>query len=240
MKKQLLWLTGLLAGAFLSLQAAETNGTFDLGYTTDYVFRGIKKTDAAITNGIQVDFAPLYAGIYGVESLRRSAQRAELNFYVGRKAALNENTTFDAGLTAYWFPDEDVRGTKYSFEGYAGLTRRFTDRWSASLYGYYDVNRQALTVEGSTGYSIPLSEQASLRFSGFLGTVDARDFYPEFPGAHIKDTYSYYGLTADVPVKLSEQVSVVFGLKYGDNLNLRGGRPYSDTTYGFARLVMGF
>lgn len=240
MKTKLLRLAALCVGLSASLFAVVPAVTLDVGLTSDYVFRGIKKTETALTNGIQWDGADFYAGVYGVESFERSAQRAEVDFYLGRKAALDAQTTYDVGLTAYWFPDRDSRDTQYSFEGYAGVTRKLTGGWSASLYGYYDVNRQAVTVEGSTGYAFALTERTSLRLSAFLGTVDARDFYPEFPGAHIRDTYSYYGFTADVPMKLSARTTFIFGLKYGDNLNLKGGRPVSDTTYAFGRLVIGF
>lgn len=240
MKMKLWWLAGLLAGAAHSLPAVEPHVTLDLGVTSDYVFRGIKKADTAFTNGVQWDGADFYAGLYGVETWKRNALRTEVDFYLGRKNSIDEHTSYDVGLTAYWFPDRDSRGTRYSFEGYAGLTRKLTAGWSASLYGYYDVNRQAVTAEGSTGYAVALTEQATLRLSGFFGTVSARDFYPEFPGPHIRDSYSYYGFTADVPVKISDRATFIFGLKYGDNLNLKGGRPVSDTTYAFGRIVLGF
>lgn len=240
MKNKFILIAGLLAGMTAAIHAAEPHVTFDFGYTSEYVFRGIKKAGDSATNGVQVDYKSFYGGAYGVESFHDDGLRTEADFYAGYKKAINETLSYDAGLVTYWFPRKDAGGTKYSVEAYGGLTQKFNRAWAASLYTYYDFNRQAITLEGSTGYSIPLSTILALQLSAFIGTVDSKDFYPEFPGAHIRDTYSYYGFTAEVPVKLSEKATLNFGVKYGDNLNLRAGSAVSDNLYGFGRVTFGF
>lgn len=88
--------------------SAEGALSYNIGVTSDYVWRGISQTDekAAIQGGIDYTNGIFYAGTWASNVDFGSDASVELDLYAGIKPTAG-NFTFDLGLLAYTYPDED-------------------------------------------------------------------------------------------------------------------------------------
>ena len=93
--------------------AAEVSGNIALG--TDYKFRGISQSDGeAISGGFDVAFDNgFYVGTWG-SSIEDWGNGLELDYYAGYGGAFNEAVSFDVGLLAYTYPNEDSGDLDYN------------------------------------------------------------------------------------------------------------------------------
>ncbi len=83
--------------------------SFNIGATSDYVFRGISQTDndPTIQGGIDLGYGILYAGVVGFgHRLRRGIgndAQVEMDWYGGIKPTWR-GATFDFGVIYYTYP----------------------------------------------------------------------------------------------------------------------------------------
>jgi uncharacterized protein (TIGR02001 family) len=202
--------------------------TSDFSYTSEYVFRGIKQSNAAFQGSVEVGQDDVRVGLWTSQPINgnRSSGNTnnEVDFYAGYKIKLDKDLTADFVGTYYYYPEAIGGQTHHSYElgvggtydlgganpGLAGI--------STSLYAYYDFRLHQKTVQASVGYSIPLKDYGtSLDFSAYAGQVAASNLAPDWTNHKVGESYGYYGIGVNVPYKLAENAQVHVGASYSIN-----------------------
>jgi uncharacterized protein (TIGR02001 family) len=118
-----------MAGIFAGLATAATAGdslkddqgssgrelswSFNVGATTDYVFRGVSQSDQhpALQGGIDVTYGSFYIGVWSsmIDFDDAPPAEAEVDFYAGFKPVWR-GVTFDLGVIYYAYPGADDPG----------------------------------------------------------------------------------------------------------------------------------
>lgn len=172
--------------------AAEASGNIAL--STDYKFRGISQSDGeAISGGFDVAFDNgFYIGTWG-SSIEDWGNGLELDYYAGYGGEFNESVSYDVGLLAYTYPNEDSGDLDYNeiygSIGVADFTLGFaySDDYFAGTgdftYLYVD-------------YSYALSESYSLDLHLGNNAIDDEDAFgtPDYMDYSIGVSTSFEGL----------------------------------------------
>lgn len=172
--------------------AAEASGNIAL--STDYKFRGISQSDGeAISGGFDVAFDNgFYIGTWG-SSIEDWGNGLELDYYAGYGGEFNESVSYDVGLLAYTYPNEDSGDLDYNeiygSIGVADVTFGFaySDDYFAGTgdftYLYVD-------------YSYALSESYSLDLHLGDNAIDDEDAFgtPDYMDYSIGISTSFEGL----------------------------------------------
>ncbi len=213
MKKTILVLAALVAGVSASAQqAAKPNPlavTLDVTYVNNYVFRGAHVAEDSIQPSVEASYDNFYAGIWNSNELNGTVS-TETDFYAGYNLAINETFSADAGVTRYTY---DSASGNDSTEVFAGI-KAANVLLSPSVYYYYDFDRNVSSYIGSIGHSIALGKLGvSLDLSATYG-------YIQIPGDG--QDYSYWGVGAAIPYKLSETAKLTAAVNYthADSRNL--------------------
>ncbi|WP_043582732.1 TorF family putative porin [Geminisphaera colitermitum] len=242
--------SGLAAQAIVQDHSNKLDVTFtaDAGVTTKHVFRGIKRSNEAITAGVKMDFTEqlIYAGAYTVQPLD-GAGMSEWDAYIGITNKLNDWLNYDFGCTYYYYPNklnQNGHGDTIAqaFEPYFGLVANIPQvpGLAASAYVYFDLNRKAFTGEVSLGYARHLTGKLGMRLSTFIGYVNASDIFPERAGSDVDEDYCYFGATAELPYHVTDRFTITLGVQFSDT---SGTRNYSDGNshfWGFGRATYNF
>jgi len=148
MKKTILSasVAALLAVPALSAIAEEAASplSFNVGVTSDYIFRGISQThgDAALQGGVDYAFSNgFYVGAWGSniswvkDALGKGS--TEVDLYGGYKGAINSDWSYDVGAIAYTYPNHGKAttgglGNPTTTEAYAALSWK----WLTAKYSY--------------------------------------------------------------------------------------------------------
>jgi uncharacterized protein (TIGR02001 family) len=175
--------------------------TWNIGATTDYVFRGFSQSAGkpAFQAGADLTYGILYAGVWGSHidfgsyldldgNSRQIGGFAEIDYYFGIKPKWGP-VTFDFGLIYYSYPgaiDGNTVLTNKPYEwdyielkaGASGtvvpnLTTGFTVFYSPE---YTNKQGQVWTLEGTAGYELPKFLGATPTLSGTLGYQIGEDF----------------------------------------------------------------
>jgi len=227
--------------------------TSDFSYTSEYVFRGVKNSNAAFQGSVEVGQDDFRVGVWTSQPINAKQNVTqkyinETDFYAGYKVKVARDLTVDFVGTYYYYPEATGAVTRHSYElgvggtydlgganpGLTGIT--------TSLYAYYDFRLHQQTEQASVGYSIPLKDYGtSLDFSAFVGTVAAKDFSPDDNTvSSVHQSYNYYGIGVNVPYKLAENAQVHVGASYSANDKyLTGFRPKQDVAFS-AGITLGF
>ena len=223
MKKTIILCAALLGGgtALTAQDAAPAVSessyavTVDFPYVTKYVFRGLQIARDSFQPSVEIAAGDFYAGVWNNTPLRSEHDgniSKEIDLYVGWTPALTESLKADFGATIYWYPRVNSYLASDSFEMFAGLNWT-TGNFTPAAYVYRDFNLHAWTVQGSIGYSVPLTGLGtSLDLNATVGTVSPDD----------GDSYEYFSVGMNMPVKLSDMVKLNFGVTYTAN-NIDGG-----------------
>ena len=207
--------------------------TSDFSYTSEYVFRGVKNSNAAFQGSVEVGQDDVRVGLWTSQPINSAGHDStgvlkhgnEIDFYAGYKLKLARDLTADFVGTYYYYPESMAGSTHHSYElgvggtydlagmspGFAGVT--------TSLYGYYDFRLHQTTVQASVGYSLALKDYGtSLDFSAFVGNASAGNAAPDAKDApKVKESYNYYGLGVNIPYKLAENAQVHVGASWSAN-----------------------
>lgn len=231
MKKTILALAVLAAGVSASAQESAKSAlavTLDVTYVSDYVFRGAKLADASIQPSVEASYGDFYAGLWHTDAISNGPANfgSETDLYAGYNLAINETFAADLGVTRYTYNGGGTNQSD-STEVYAGIKADVL--LSPSAYYYYDFDNETSSYIGSIGHSLPIAKLGvSLDLSATLGFVEA-------PGGD----YSYWGVGAAVPYKLSETAKLTAAVNYttvdDDNLN-----PDQDQVVFSVGLAVGF
>jgi len=207
MKKTILALAVLAAGVSASAQESAKSAlavTLDVTYVSDYVFRGVKLADASIQPSVEASYGDFYAGAWHSDAVSQSIAffDSETDLYAGYNLAINETFSADLGVTRYTY---NGGSQDDSTEVFAGIKADVL--LSPSVYYYHDFDLEVSSYIGSIGHSLPIAKLGvSLDLSATLG-------YIQSPGGDGSD-YTYWGVGAAVPYKLSETAKLTGAVNY--------------------------
>jgi uncharacterized protein (TIGR02001 family) len=201
--------------------------TSDFSYTSEYVFRGVKNSNAAFQSSVEVGQDDVRVGLWTSQPINSKGYKNEVDFYAGYKLKLARDLTADFVGTYYYYPESNTAAgdTHHTYEigvggtyDLAGVSPGFTGV-STSLYGYYDFRLHQTTVQASVGYSLALKDYGtSLDFSAFVGNASAGNAAPDAKYIpKVKESYNYYGIGVNVPYKLAENAQVHVGASWSAN-----------------------
>ncbi|MGI9203139.1 MAG: TorF family putative porin [Woeseiaceae bacterium] len=187
-------LLATVAAAPAHLFAAQFTGYASL--TTDYVYRGVTRSDGhgAIQLGGDISFdAGFYAGIWGsTVDIGNNVTRqrdTEVNYYLGYSYQASDRWTIGGNVVSYQFPGA-FGALDYDHEEYA-VTLNYNDQWwfeYAQAPDYYGAGVRAHNYELFTEW--PLPHQVSLSVG--IGHFDVGDFSG--------DSYTFWQLGASRPL----------------------------------------
>lgn len=162
MKKILFGASALAVLAFAGSASAEGAFSYNIGVTSDYVFRGFTQTDggAAVQGGVDYSNGIFYAGAWASNV---DFADYEVDLYVGVKPVVGD-FTFDLGVVTYQYGDEAVNASEVkaavSYPLYKGaIGAAYFHNLDFDDTTYYEINA-----------SYPLSEKFSV--SGAIGEQD--------------------------------------------------------------------
>lgn len=208
-----------LALALCGPASAEELGiSFNIGATTDYVFRGFSQSaaDPVAQGGLDVTYGMFYAGVWGSGiDFGTGAPNAEVDFYTGITPTF-ANINFDLGVIYYVYPNAPDAGAELDYlELKAGASTTVLEKLGIGATVYYSPEYTAKggrvwTVEGTASYELPKIRGIVPSISGTVGT-SISDNDPQFITAFSDDSYVYWnaGITLGVE-KLS------FDFRYWD------------------------
>lgn len=209
-------------GVALAEAASPHTVSANVGFTTDYIFRGIAQTshNPAVQGGIDYSHASgLYAGMWGSNvswiadsgAVATGSVTMELDTYFGFRNSFAEDFTYDVGFVRYNYLGN------YTENAVGGFAKADTDeiygaigyKWVTAKYSY--ALGQFLTVPGAQGTDyIELNASVPVADSGF--TVGAHIGKQTFkPAAASIYTYTDYKLSVSKDIG-----GYVVGLAYSD------------------------
>lgn len=146
----------LVAGA---AQAQSPEVSFNIGVTSDYVFRGVSQTDEepALQGGVDASFGSFYVGAWASNVDFGDDTDVELDIYGGYLFDAG-GFDFDVGVISYTYlnaPD----GADYDLVEFKAAVSRSIDRLSAGAAVYYSpdffgVDEEATYIEANAGYDV--------------------------------------------------------------------------------------
>ncbi|MBI2496767.1 MAG: hypothetical protein HYV75_02165 [Opitutae bacterium] len=209
MKKIALLIASLVTGASLLAQdpapaAPSYSVTVDFPYASKYVFRGVQLAEGSFQPSVKLTAGSFYAGLWTNQPVTSNIDN-EIDLYAGYGFKLSDSWSLDAGATLYYYPELDASTglDDSTFEGYVGVNGTFGS-FTVGLYAYNDFTLEAFTLQGTVGYSIPINDKASFNLLGTIGNVS--------PDAGTD--YTYYGLGATLPYKLTGTATLTVGAQY--------------------------
>jgi len=212
-------ISAAFAGGFAQAEEAAKSDhviSYNVGVTSDYVFRGISQSRnrPAFSGGVDYSHAPtgLYAGTwvstiswiddsYAAGNITDSTSRPrtpyEQDFYAGIKVGESEGLNFDVGAIYYYYP----RNKLDTSLGTAGLKANTAEVYSKIAYGpvYFKVNYatgDAFFVSNKRGsYYLDLGADISVMEGLILNMHAGRFAFKDAPGWSYSDWK--VGLTKD-------------------------------------------
>lgn len=209
----------LLAPAVSFAQEAaaeeESNFSVNVGFVTDYVFRGISQTSggtgffdsSALQAGLDYTFADsgFYVGAWGsnVNYGISGGPDLEVDIYAGWNHDLGETVNFDAMFIVYTYMGADNSYgnsnyaeliTKFAFGDYATLTLGYANDYAnlgedvfyTSLGNSWDLGSSGIALDVGVGYSFADDSIGGDYADWTVGL--SRDFGPVNLGLHYYDT----------------------------------------------------
>lgn len=202
-----------LASGTAFAQDSDVSVSMSIDYVSEYVFRGVSFEGEAIQPGVEFGFGDLAVGVWASAGLGSDslADTDEIDFYAGYSFALSDAVSASVGATWYHFPD----GTD-TYEGYVGLG--FDAPLAPSLTAYYDVELEALTLEGGIGHSFATGDKSSFDLGLVAGAVAV-----DGPG-----DYEWATASAAMSYAFNDVGSVYAGINY--TLNSESVLDFDDPT----------
>lgn len=173
-------LTGLVAMPALAEDSPHSI-TGNLGFFSDYAFRGVSQTDEdpAIQGGFDYAHASgFYLGTWG-SNVEFGAANMEWDVYGGYKGQITSDLAFDVGLLQYFYPDLSDADT---LEVYAGVSYKwFGLKASYSATDYFGAADSDGTVywDASFSYELPAAIVLDLHY-GFTSGSGAQEDYADY------------------------------------------------------------
>jgi hypothetical protein len=189
------------------------------GFESEYTFRGESVADNVYTANINATLYGAYVGVEGFyQAESTDAFESEVDLYAGYtiKNLIVDWVDIDFGVKAYVYPHASGSDTDYTYEAYVGF---ILDEMllNPAAYVYYDVKRQAATIEASLSESItttnglPVLGQVTFTPKVYAGYTDINDVTPKSVNTDV--AYTYLGGAIDVSVEV-KGVEVSVGPRY--------------------------
>ncbi len=234
MKTPLIVFAALAAGASLGAQSDSPRSSYsvtaDFSYTSKYVFRGVERTRDAFQPSIDLKFGDpqtgqFYANAWTNQPIHQH-EHDEVDFTAGYRWRLTHEFSAEVLATYYWYPEADHGETRHATEGGVGLTYNGGGYLpTATVYYFYDIDRQANTGAVSLGYGIPIPDLGtSLDIGVYAGTSKADDAFPN-SGVTVRQSYNYYGADVELPYRITANAKVTVGAHWATNENYLPGTP---------------
>lgn len=198
----------ILGSSTYAFAGDDVSVSVSVDYVSEYVFRGVSFARGAVQPGIEISKGGFTTGVWTSAAIGEASSAAgdEIDVYAGYSWDLSDAISADVGATVYHFPD--VSGGLFDFGGastievYAGAS--FDTALAPSLYGYYDFDLKAFTVEAGVGHSLPVGESTSLDLglTGGLVTADGGG------------DYQYGTASASLGYGFTDDVSAYVGANY--------------------------
>ena len=169
--------TVALSGAAM---AQEAKLSYNIGATSDYVFRGVSQTqeDPAVQGGVDLSYGTFYAGVWASNvDFGANNPDAEVDAYVGVKPTVGD-TSFDFGVIYYGYvKDKGLTPGQYGYVELKGaVSRTFgpATLGAAVFYSpeYPGKGGDSTYVEGNV--AVPLAPKFTL--SGAVGHQDIENY----------------------------------------------------------------
>lgn len=230
MKTKLLLISALLTSpALLPAQGSSYSITLDFPYVSDYVFRGIKYAGDSIQPSVEFTADKFYIGVWTNQPVTKHTAN-EFDFYMGYGIPLSDTWTLDLGGTYYYYPETSANDEQ--IEPYIGLSGDLASGLSSSFYAYYETEFEALTLQGSLGYSFELAGNSTFDVSADLGNVSVSG-----PG-----DYTYWNVSGTLNKAFNDKASGYVGVVYTSNdiRSTGSGSPGDDNVYLITGVSVGF
>lgn len=208
------FLAALLAGPF-GLQAGEAPLLrTDLGYASEYVFRGVEQTGASAQATLEAardDFR----GSFWTNLPFAGGEERELNLAATYTWQALKKLKVEISARQYWYSQVPAGGTKESFETACTATFAPISGITPSLDYAHDFRLQSDTVQVSLAHSFALTGiGAYLDLSCFAAWVTGDNWRPDTPGPPRHDSYGYVGAEAYLPYRIGPHATIITGLHY--------------------------
>jgi uncharacterized protein (TIGR02001 family) len=223
-------ITLLLVGIFgFGVMSAQTEDTLKLedlavtgqvGYESDYVFRGqkVSNEDVAVVS-FATEYKKVYVGMDSFWSIASEDFSSEVDLFVGMKVddVLFDGTFVDVGIVGYFYNADFSPDTT---EIYVGVG---ADLYIVDLDGYlyYDIDRESLTAIASATNTLQLTDKAPvfgklfLITRGELGFVNDNDELSVNP---VDYKYGFASVSTDLVVFVKDaKLSVGARYNYTDD-----------------------
>lgn len=221
----------LAVGAFAAPASADEGNkwtfSFNVGGTTDYVFRGFSQSDEdpAFQAGIDIGYGIFYLGAWGsgVDQDFVGGASAEIDLYGGVTPSLGI-FDFDFGFIYYGYPNTnfvDSGGLDVHYwEGKAGVsTDDLVKNLTLGVTAYYSPEYtfetgEVYVVEGSISYELPSVGPFTPTISalaGYLKSQDGANGGLVFDAAGLDDDYWYWNAGLAIAIE-----KLTFDLRYWD------------------------
>ena len=180
--------------------------SFNIGATSDYVFRGQSQTagDPTIQGGLDFSYGLFYAGVWGsgVDFGNATNQaNAEIDIYGGVKHSFGP-VDLDLGLIYYLYAGTKNEVTELDYVEFKLGASTTIQKISLGVTGFYSPEYTgetgpAIIVEGTAGYELPSFQAITPSISGAIGTVQFEE------AGNINYTYWNAGLSLTAAEKLT-------------------------------------
>jgi len=179
MKTKFILSTAIMAAMMtpMSASAGDVSVSTSIDYVSEYVFRGVSFARSAVQPGIEVSSGDLTVGVWTSAALGEVSAAAgdEIDVYASYGFELTDVVSASVGATIYHFPDVDGSlfdfGDASTLEFSAGV--EFDTPLAPSATVYYDIDLEALTLEGGIGHSLEVGDGSSLDLGLTVGHVEA-------------------------------------------------------------------
>ena len=171
-----------------------------VSFGSEYVFRGQQRAKHSAQGGVEISTSGFYAGAWAILPTedRFDAFQTEIDIYGGYGMDLTESVYVDVGVTGYIYNSPQLLfAKKDSIEAYAGFT--IDTYLNPSLYGFYDFDTKAKTVETAVEYSLPFG-RTDLVLGATGGYTSGRGY-----------DYLYAQTDAEVVYNFNRQASIGIG-----------------------------
>lgn len=167
----------LLCAAALPTKAAEV--TANVGYMSEYIFRGIPQSDSSVNAGLDLSASGFYLGTWAADV----EDGLEVDFYGGYEGSIGD-FSYGIGATAYLYTDDfddDYREINLSL-GYGIFS-------ISAAFGEYD-NFKGSPIDGGEGFNEKQNYTyiaPRIDYNGFYGLVGI--FGDDFDGEYYEVGY---------------------------------------------------
>ena len=101
MNKTLITFCGALVATVFSANV-QADWSANLGWASEYIFRGISQSDSSAYAGVDYENGGFYAGTWAADV----SDGAEVDFYLGFGGEITESFSYAVGATGYFYTDD--------------------------------------------------------------------------------------------------------------------------------------